>query len=364
MAKKSKPKTLNLRLEIIAKTPYAGSGPRGIDVYATHLYNELASTYSRDNTFLSRDKPSQHPVDLVHYTFFDPFFLTLWSRSYKSKFIVTVHDLIPLKFPAHFQVGIRGKLKWLLQRSALSRAAAVITDSECSKHDISLLAGISPEKIFVVPLAAGRTTVNEKMVRTVRKEYNLPDRYLLYVGDINWNKNVPGLIRAFGELSSETTHLVLVGKAFESSKGTPEYLVIDQAIKELAQKRSQQAANIHMLGFVPSHHLPAIYRGATLYVQPSWYEGFGFPLLEAMEQGVPVASSIAGSLKEVGGEYVHYFDPNVAGQMQSVLDSILTSKAKREKYLESGKVWAKSFSWERVIEETKVVYEKIVNHLS
>jgi glycosyltransferase involved in cell wall biosynthesis len=355
MVKKSKTKQLGFSVEIVAKVPYSGSGPRGVDVYATHLYNELTKNYNRNKIFLSKGAVGTQKVDLIHYTFFDPFFLTLWSRKHKAKYIVTVHDLIPLKFPAHFPVGIKGKLKWILQKRALLKASAIITDSECSKTDISQLTGISKDKIFVVKLAAGRTTVTEKMVKTVRTEYKLPDRYLLYVGDINWNKNVPGLIKAFAQLDSSRTHLVLVGKAFESSKGTPEYQAINQAIEE-----SGKANFIHMLGFIPSHHLPSIYRGATLYIQPSWYEGFGFPILEAMEQGTPVASASTGSLPEVAGEYAHYFDPKDVAGMSAVMKDLLKNKEKREKYIVDAKTWARTFSWEKVAENTYEVYEKVV----
>lgn len=355
MEKKSKLKKLKSRIELVAKSPYAGSGPRGVDVYATHLFNSLSSKYSRDKTILSRDIPKSQKVDLVHYTFFDPFFLTLWKNRPKTKYIVTVHDLIPLKFPAHFPVGLRGKLRWFLQKRALLGASAVITDSECSKRDIHELTLIDKNKIFVVPLAAGHTTVSKQLVKQVVDEYNLPDRFILYVGDINWNKNVPGLINAFAGLNSKNTRLILVGKAFESGRNTPEYHAIKQAIDESGKRDL-----IHMLGFVPSHHLPSIYRSATLYVQPSWYEGFGFPVLEAMEQGTPVASANTGSLPEVGGEYVHYFDPSNHSEMTQVIQSLLSSQSEREKYLEAGKKWASSFTWDKVIEDTHAVYEQIL----
>ena len=361
MAQKSTQKQINLRVEIVAKAPYGSSGPRGIDVYATSLYNELASTHSRDKTILSRERSSNKNVDIIHYAFFDPFFLTLWGHKRKAKYVVTVHDLIPLKFPSHFPVGLRGKVKWFLQKKALLGASAIITDSTCSQNDISQIVGIPQDKIFVIPLAAGHTTVNEKMVRTVKTEYALPERYVLYVGDINWNKNIPGLIRAFGELNSKQTHLVLVGKAFESSKDTVEYKEISAAIAYVGANYHSPVNNIHMLGFVPSHHLPAIYRGATLYVQPSWYEGFGLPILEAMEQGTPVVSASTGSLPEVGGNFAHYFDPGKAGDMATILQDLLRNKVKREKYVVEGKKWARSFSWERVVTETYSVYEKIVS---
>jgi len=356
MEKKSKHKKLKCKIEIVAKSPYAGSGPRGVDVYATHLFNSLSSSYSRDKTILSRDKPSNKPVDIIHYTFFDPFFLTLWKHKPKAKYIVTVHDLIPLKFPKFFPVGIRGKLRWLLQKRALLGASAVITDSVCSKNDIASLTGIDRSVIFVVPLAAGHTTVSKQLVKQVIFEYNLPERYILYVGDINWNKNIPGLIQAFAKLKSDNTHLILVGKAFESSRNTPEYLAIKQAVDA-----SGKSALIHMLGFVPSHHLPSIYKAATLYVQPSWYEGFGFPVLEAMEQGTPVASANTGSLPEVGGEYAHYFDPSNHVEMTKLIQSLLDNQDKRTKFVETGKQWASSFSWDQVIEATHAVYEQVLH---
>lgn len=357
MEKKSKKKKLKLkhRIEIVAKSPYVGSGPRGVDVYATHLFNSLSSTFSRDKTILSRDKPKAKKTDLVHFTFFDPFFLTLWKNRPKQPYIVTVHDLIPLKFPSHFPVGIRGKLRWLLQKRALLSASAIITDSECSKVDIAELTGIKRDKIFVVPLAAGHTTLSKQLVKQVIDEYSLPERFILYVGDINWNKNIPGLIKAFAGLSSKNTRLILVGKAFESSRHTPEYQAIKQAIDE-----SGKSDLIHMLGFVPSHHLPSIYRAATLYVQPSWYEGFGFPVLEALEQGTPVASANTGSLPEVGGEYVHYFDPSNLSEMTKLIQSLLDKEDKRTKFVDEGKIWASRFTWDKVIESTHAVYEHVL----
>lgn len=344
-----------ITIDLVAKTPYPGSGPRGVDVYAKYLYNSLSGTLGQHQVLLSHDHGTNHNVDLTHYTFFDPFFLTLWGKKHAKKFIVTVHDLIPLVFPNQFKIGLRGKLKWLLQRQALRSSSAIITDSICSKTDIARLTGITPTKIHVVPLSGGHNTTTQNLVKVVRREYKLPEKYLLYVGDINWNKNVPGLIEAFAKLDSDI-HLVLVGKAFASSTGTPEYQTIQEAIA-----KSNKSERIHILGFVPSHHLLAIYRGAHIYVQPSWYEGFGFPVLEALEQGTPVACAKTGSLPEVGGDYVHYFDPSDKKSFVKVVNDLVSNSDLREKYQESGKKWAHSFSWERVVKETNAVYEKVLN---
>ncbi|MBP9669864.1 glycosyltransferase family 4 protein [Candidatus Woesebacteria bacterium] len=344
-----------ITIDLVAKTPYRESGPRGVDVYARNLYNNLSSILGHGKVTLSHDQGTSHSSSITHYTFFDPFFLTLWGKKHASKFIVTVHDLIPLVFPTKFKVGLRGRLKWIFQRYSLTKASAIVTDSLCSKTDIARLTGISTDKIYVVPLSGGHGVTTEKLVKVVRKEYKLPDRYLLYVGDINWNKNVPGLVQAFAGLDSDI-HLVLVGKAFASSIATPEYQLIQEAIA-----KSGKADRIHILGFVPSHHLLAIYRGAHLYIQPSWYEGFGFPVLEALEQGTPVACAKTGSLPEVGGDQVHYFDPSDQKSFVKTLTLILNDDMLRQKYRESGKKWAHSFSWERVVKETHAVYEKVLD---
>src|SRR3989339_1221026 len=114
-------------IELIAKSPFPGSGPRGIDVYARLLYTQLSKHYPMESLLLSSDTPSGQLVDLVHYSFFDLFFLTLWGKRIPSKFVVTVHDVIPLLFPSHFPIGLRGRVKFRLQRRALQAASAVIT---------------------------------------------------------------------------------------------------------------------------------------------------------------------------------------------------------------------------------------------
>ena len=354
MVHKQKNLAFKGKVEIIGKSPYAGSGPRGIDVYTRQLSEHLSRDLPHESLIVSREATSNLPVNLVHYTFFDPFFLTLWGKIPKSSpFIVTVHDLIPLRFPEHFPSGLRGRLKYFLQKRALRKASAIITDSIASRHDIVKYINYPESKVHVVPLAAGSISATVALGRTIVKEYELPERYILYVGDINWNKNIVGLINAFSSLTDNTTHLILVGKAFASSLQTPESTAINNAINASPKK-----SLIKKLGFVPTHHLSAIYRGATIYVQPSWYEGFGFPVIEALIQGTPVLSSNQGSLPEVGGEYVHYFDPNVSSDLSDKLSSLLKNGNLRTKYRDEGIAWAKKFTWKNVAHETMLVYEK------
>jgi glycosyltransferase involved in cell wall biosynthesis len=122
---------------------------------------------------------------------------------------------------------------------------------------------------------------------------------------------------------------------------------------------SGRADRIIQLGYVPGHHLSILYSLATLYVQPSWYEGFGLPILEAMKFGCPVASSDRGSLSEVGGSAVAYFDPGK--NMGEVIRELLASSAKREELGLLGIARAKEFTWEKAARATHAVYERVLS---
>jgi len=330
-----------------------GSKNRGIGVYTRELLTALRKNYPKDQFITPVGSPYRVVSDLVHYPFFDPFYLTLpWHFSRKT--IITIHDLIPLKYPKHFKSGIRGKLKWMIQSYRAHRAAAIATDSVASAEDIHQIMGIPESKIFVIPLAPSTFHPTVSVNNKVKKTYHLPDRYILYVGDINWNKNVPGLIKAFGELKDNDTHLVLVGKVFTVCTDIDEYRAVSDAIEA-----SGKQDLIHLIGYIPSHHLPSIYALSTLYCQPSWDEGFGLTVLEAMQAGCPVLSSSRGSLKEVGGDAVSYFDPGKNELGQKLLE-LLRSDKKREELKDAGFIHVKQFTWDRTAKLTRELYAKIL----
>lgn len=328
---------------------------RGIGSYTRELIKSLEKDYSHDIFYSSEYKQGvKKDPDLIHFPYFDPYFLTLPSRT-NVPVVVTIHDLIPLKYPTHFPAGMRGKLKLFIQKKRLQHITHLITDSQASKSDIIKYLAFPDEKISVIPLAATSSRSTATLTKEIKDKYNLPDRYLLYVGDINWNKNVPGLIRAFSKLDNPRLHLVLVGKVFSDKPDIPEYHLVKQAIEDCTRPDK-----IHALGYLPSHHLPYIYQHATLYVQPSFDEGFGLPLLEAMQYGCPVISSNQGSLPEVGGEAAVYFDPHDHEQFVSQLAGLLKSASKRDRFRKRGIEHSKQFSWKKTAELTHEVYEKII----
>lgn len=341
-----------MKIAICTSPLSTASKTRGVGAYTRELVAAFRHAFPRDKYIETKGNPYKVEADVVHYPFFDPYFLTLpWH--YPKKTVITIHDLIPLKYPAHFPVGLRGKLKWVVQKMRAQAAAAIITDSKSSARDIHEIMEIPEERIHVVPLASATSRTSYAISDKLRKLYHLPEKYILYVGDINWNKNVPGLITAFSQIQDSATHLLLVGKVFSDKPNIPEFAAVMEAINQSAKKNK-----IHLLGYVPSHHLGSLYRAATLYCQPSWDEGFGLPVLEAMKAGCPVISSNRGSLKEVGGEAAVYFDPQ-SNNWSEALDQLLASSSKRDSLAEAGLEQVKQFSWEKTAKLTHDVYVQV-----
>mgnify|MGYP001558649206 FL=1 len=207
-----------------------GHAVRGVGFYTKELTKALGT-----NKKVALVE-SENKADVVHYPFFDLFFLTLPSKK-KKPVVVTVHDVIPLLYPKEYKPGIRGKAKFLIQKNRLKKVDAIITDSETSRKDIVRLLDIPKEKVFVTYLAPAdrfRPITNHQSLIITRKEYNLPESFVLYVGDVNYNKNVQGLLRAFSLITNHPsliTNLVLVGKAFTTDSS--ELREIIHLIKQL-----------------------------------------------------------------------------------------------------------------------------------
>lgn len=339
-----------------------GHKTRGIGMYTRRLVETLHKVDKRNQYILTTKAKFVRNADLVHFPYFDLFFhtLPLWR---KTKTVVTIHDLIPLILTKEFPVGIRGKAAFLLQRLALRNVDAVITDSENSKKDIINFLKITPEAIHVIYLAADEAFKPQPKPRLIRvkERYRLPDKYILYVGDVNPNKNLDSLIHAMKTVCTKfpDVHLVMVGRAFANTT-LPQIQIIKKVIEESAMKEG-----VHTIANVPldpSTTLAAIYSQASVYVQPSLYEGFGLPILEAFACEVPVVAAQAASIPEVAGEAVIYIDPkdtkSIAEGIQKALN--LSPDARRT-LVEKGKQQCRKFSWEKTVKQTIAVYRSVVS---
>lgn len=344
---------MNIAIDI---TPLeSGHRARGVGVYTKSLIDAL-ETYKKQHTYLYFTGHQRVPgdADIVHYPYFDPFFLTLPLIKLKPT-VVTVHDLIPLVFPYKFPAGIRGTVKWQVQRLSLRGAKRIIADSNSSKNDIARIASVKKEiidTVYLAPDLAFHPITDPVALNGVRRKYFLPKQYILYVGDVNWNKNVIGLLQAFAALRKRNEFsqfkLVLAGRAFLQDS-LPEIQQITQRIREHDLEHV-----VIRPGSVSIEDLSCLYSLASVYVQPSHYEGFGLPVLESMACGCPVVCTNTSSLKEIAGPALQ-----VSPKPEDILAGITKMiTIDRKIQLERQFAWVKQFTWKRVAGETVAAYER------
>lgn len=322
-----------------------GHKARGSGRYITNLIDSI----KKQNTVDLVDSYGDFP-QIVHFPYFDPFFLTLPAR-FLLPTVITVHDLIPIDHPNFFPKGVKASIKWQIQKLRLKKANAIITDSEYSKTRIAALTGIEVKKIFSIPLAADKsfTVLDKSALLPIRKKYNLPEKFILYLGDINPNKNVINLIKAAQKFQYP---LFLAGRAFGATSKK-----LDE-IKLLISK----SKNSKIIGEIEStNDLVAIYNLAYLTVVPSWDEGFGFPILESMACGTPVATSKVSCLPEVGGTAAIYFDPySIEDISQKVNKIINLTRVQYQSLVQKSIDNNTQFTWEKTAKKTIDVYNQII----
>jgi glycosyltransferase involved in cell wall biosynthesis len=234
------------------------------------------------------------------------------------------------------------------------RAAAVIAVSEHARQELQRVLRVPAGKIHVVHEAAPngfQPLVSPAARAALRRKYQLPDEYLLYVGTLEPRKNLNRLIRALKQVraAGHRHRLVLVG---------PQGWMMQNFRKEIAAEDMTNA--VQFLGYVPTADLPGLYSLATLFVFPSLYEGFGLPPLEAMACGTPVVSSNRSSLAEICGDAAHLVDPEDTPQIAQALCDLLEDPARRAALGQRGLARAKSFSWQRAAQETAAIYRQVV----
>lgn len=323
----------------------------------TNLKDSLEKYFPENEyVYLKRGDNIPKDVELIHIPYFEPFFLNLPIFK-KNKFVVTVHDLTPLVFKENFPAGLKGKAKWEIQKNILRKADAIITDSFSSKKDIEKIAKIKPNKIDVVYLAAAEHFKNSKNKSDkTKKKYNLPDEFLFYVGDATWNKNLPNLIKAINKTNFS---LVIAGGAFVNT----DYDKTNPWNKDLheAQVLASSNKNILSLGFVSDEDLIEIYNLATTFIMPSFYEGFGLPVLEAMQSGCPVITTKQGSIEEVADSAAYFVNPYEVESIKDGVSEVMENKNLRLALAKKGLAQAEKFNWQETARKTNEVYKKILD---
>lgn len=347
-----------------------GNSVRGVGYYTQNLVTSLKKEIESNSKYknwsidlITNPKENNQKYDLIHYPYFDPFKLTLPPKK-NTPTLVTVHDLIPRQFKNHFPVGIKGTIKWLIQKYQLKKTSGIITVSQYSKTIINKIANYPLDQISVTYEAADKSfrpiRDNQKLL-AIQKKYHLPNKFILFVGDINWNKNIPHLVKA---CLKNKYPLVIVGSAAVKTNipehpWTEDLLWLQSKFKKLKQKKSKL---LTFTGFVPDEDLPSIYNLATIYCQPSFAEGFGLPLLQAMQSGCPVAFSRDTCLSEIMNGAGLAFNPRSIAHIRETLKTFWKSVEIRQQYVKLGLARAKHFSWEITAKETLSVYKKTIGY--
>lgn len=335
----------------------SGHKVRGVGFYVKYLKQALERVNTIHELDFVTDLDQAKNADILHIPYFDPFarHLPLIKR---IPTIITIHDLTPIKFPSHFPVGMKGSAIWQVNKRLALSMDAIITDSDCSSKDVVEIIKASSDKVHTVYLAASeefRMKVSSKQQKVVRKKFNLPEKYVFYVGDVTWNKNVPRIVEA--SIKADVP-IVIAGKAIanrEYDRSHPWNYDLAQA-----QKLLDGYEKAFVLGFVTDEELKVLYNMATALLFPSLYEGFGLPVVEAMASSCPVITAMVGSLPEVGGKAVYYVDPYNVDSIADGISDVFESKSLQNQLKKSGLIQSEKFSWDKTALGTIDVYEKVL----
>ena len=263
--------------------------------------------------------------------------------------VLTIHDAVPWRYPETLSKGMHFYYRPLFPQ-AIRKAKRIIADSLSTKNDLSEIFPHAKDKLRVIHLAGDPHVFGDSGFPADRSNtYLKAKRYVLTVGSIEPRKNLAGLLRAF-ELAAPNInadiHLKIVGR-----KAWQKDLEIPQAIKD----------RVIFTGYIPSDQVLAeIYRNALLFVLPSFYEGFGLPVLEAMWAGTPVLCSRTSSLPEVAGGAAEYADPSRPEDFAEKMVRLVQNASLRVALITKGYERARLFSWEKTAQETLAVYEEAV----
>jgi glycosyltransferase involved in cell wall biosynthesis len=265
-------------------------------------------------------------------------------------FVITIHDLSFIRFPALFRPANRLYLNALTRISARS-ARRLIAVSKHTAAEITRLLGTSPERVDVVyhGVDPAFRPLPPDEVEAFRRRRGLPERFVLFLGTLEPRKNLVRLVEAFARIQVEHAGLRLV---LAGGRGWL-YDELFARVEELGL-----AQEVVFPGYVANDDLPLWYNAATVLAYPALYEGFGLPVLEALASGTPVLSSNASSLPEAGGNAAVMVDPYDVDALAKQMDRLLNDRDRRLQLRERGLAHASQFTWAQAAQETAQVYQR------
>ncbi|MDO8311854.1 MAG: glycosyltransferase family 1 protein [Sideroxyarcus sp.] len=274
---------------------------------------------------------------------------------YNKPSVITIHDLAIYREPSWFprqalSTGV------LVPRS-LRQANRIIAVSQFTAQDITSLFHISPQKIQVIHEGVEQFTVPVKAAQHAKKHFAIRKPYFFFVGTLEPRKNLPHAIRAYAafvrdgeKLAQHTEFLIAGAKGFHAEE-----------IATTIRKEGMED-KVRVLGYVSHEEKLALIKGAAAFIFPSLYEGFGLPILEAMQLGTPVIASDTSSITEIVGRAGILVDPKNVEELAQAMGSLLMNTKLRRELISSGKRKATQFTWEQTARETLKVYEQVVRN--
>ena len=269
-------------------------------------------------------------------------------RAKNTKTIVTIHDLIFLRYPEYYSFIDRHIYTYKFKKACIN-ADHIIAVSECTKRDIIHFFNIPEAKIDVVYQGFDeqfKHPVEDSIKKDIKKKYQLPEKYLLYVGSIESRKNLLLIAKAL-EYIKDPIDVIAIGKRTTYTQ------LIENFLKEKGLE-----GKMRILTNIPFHELPSFYQMATTFVYPSFFEGFGIPLLEALNSGIPVIGATGSCLEEAGGPYSLYIDPNKPEELAKAIERTLKDIELRENMINRGKEYALRFEKKIIAKKLLYIYNK------
>ena len=284
-------------------------------------------------------------LDLFHATHY------VLPPLYGSRAVVTIHDIIHLLYPQFLPSRAAHLYARVMIRRALKRADRIITVSYNSKRDLTDYFAIPSSRIDVIyngVSARFRPDVPDAEKRRVAARHGLPDPYLLFLGGEKPHKNVQNVVRAFGAARRKHAlpHTLVLAGALPQNTARLDALIAALDI----------SGSVMRPGIVDEEDLPGLYAGATAFLYPTLYEGFGLPVVEAMTCGTPVLTSSTSALQEIAGGYAYLVDPMDVDAIAVGIALLATDEKVRSDFIELGRKRALDFSWDKAAERTLEVY--------
>lgn len=353
----------------------------GLGNYSRFVINNLAQFYTQNSYHLFSPKPSTNKSEIkqspnISYIFkvgFKPLWRSLGiTQDIKkegielyhglsnelpfdihktgAKSIVTIHDLIFLKYP-NFYPFIDRHIYDIKARYACRKADRIVAVSECTKKDIVEIYGIEPDKIDVVYqgcFSIFKQKVGENIKQQVKEKHNLPSKFLLSIGSIEDRKNILLIVKALKHIPD--IHFVAIGGQRKYTEKVREYI-----------RQNGLEDRVHILSGIPLNDLPAILQSSEIFIYPSLYEGFGIPIIEALNSGVPVIGATGSCLEEAGGPGSIYVDPHNENELVDAINKVLEDNNLRETMISEGLKYVERFSDKKCTDNLMQVYNKVLS---